>query len=200
MTRGVRVLMHLSGSHSLKPGDVGSACEKVERTLSKSPARYSVRSSVAGHELSTEGGMGGSESAHVDIEPASFDVSWKAESMFSVPAPMLAVIDRCLGITGEVRVRVNAVFTQIPIKPPVIADDAFVRRLALLVVDLDPPNSAQKAPDTGEFKFTGMAMQSDEDTGSFVVSGSSRSSASEVKLALEYILLALSAYHKVYHK
>lgn len=190
----------MAGRHSLEPGDAGSACARIEGALSGHPAVYSVRSSIPGHEFASKGGMGGSESFCVSITRSSFSVSWEAESTFSVPAPMLAVTNSCLGVAGDVRVMASAVFTQIPIKPPVIADGALVRRLSMVMVDLDLPDPGQKAPDTGEFKFSGIAMQSGADMGSFVVSGSSKSSATGAGRALEYILLTLSAYHEVYHK
>lgn len=200
MSQAVRVSATLAGRHSLGSGDAKRACAKIEDTLSGCPAVYSVRSDIPGHELSTKGGMGGSESFYVSIDRSSFSVSWEAESTFSVPAPMLAVADGCLGIAGDVRVRASAVFTQIPIEPPVIANGTLVRRLALVMVDLDLPDPAQKAPDTGEFKFTGIAMQSDAGMGDLVVSGSTESPAPGTERALEYMLLTLSGYHKVYHK
>jgi len=200
MGSGVQVFMRLSGDHSLGPGAVARACEGAKRALSECRATYSILSSVKGHELSEKSGPRGPESAHVKIKPSSFSVHWEAESLFRAPDAMLSVVSRCLGITGEVDVMASVILPRVRITPPKIGDDSHVRRLSMVTVDLEPPGAAKEAPDADEFRFTGMAMPSDTDTGSLVIFGSRRSPASGARRALERILLALSDYREVYRR
>ncbi|MDD9808608.1 MAG: hypothetical protein OXU25_02090 [Thaumarchaeota archaeon] len=121
MGRDVYVSATLAGRHSLGPDAVAKACGEVERELRDGTAEYTLQSFVPGHELTRHGGRGGSGMVGVRIHASSFMVFWNDESSFEAPAATLDGVCGCLGVTGEVHVRVHALMTDVSMEPLKIA-------------------------------------------------------------------------------
>lgn len=168
MTKDVHVSVTLAGRHSLEPSAVKDACEAVRRVLLDGTTEYTIQSFVPGHELARHGGRDGLGMVGVKIHESSFMAVWDAVSSFEAPASTLDEVCRCLNVTGEVHVRVNALVLDIPVEPLKIADGALAATFDATTLRLKP-RSLEGNAGKGEIAFNGLLAMDKNETANIVI-------------------------------
>lgn len=190
MDKNVRVSATLSGSHSLGSAGVREACGAIERALRGGTTEYAVQSLVPGDAFTRHGGRGGSGLVAVKLDGSFFMVAWDDESSFEAPTGIGAV-GRCLGDTGEVHVRVNAMVDDVAMDPLRIKGGALAARFDSATFELERPEGSAAE---GEITFVGMTARTGDAKINLAIFGEGKSSMSSVPGILERAMGALSGY------
>lgn len=192
MAKDVRVSATLHGDHSLGLKGVKGACGAIERALLDGTTEYAVQSIVPGSAFTRHGGRGGSGLVAVRLDGSSFEVVWDDESSFDAPYATLGAVGKCLGNTGEVNVRVNAVVSDVAMDPLRIEGGSLTARFDSATFELEPPMGSGR--DEDEIAFSGMTARTEDAMIMLAIFGERKSEMSVVPGILERAMGALSGY------
>lgn len=193
MGRDVYVSATLAGRHSLGPDAVAKACGEVERELRDGTTEYTLQSFVPGHELTRHGGRGGSGMVGVRIHASSFMVFWNDESSFEAPAATLDGVCGCLGVTGEVHVRVHALMTDVSMEPLKIAGGSLEATFDSVAFRLKP-GATEGSAGRDEIAFEGLVAMGKNAAANIVIFAALRSGLPGVNGLLGRALDTLSGH------